>query len=219
MKYLLLFLLIGIATSQACLNCAGQCTAAGLCSGCDNGFLLDNSGTCGLYTPIEDCKIYDTITRGCSQCFPGSILQYGICQQLINNCNYSQTNNTDICSACNASYVLVNDINCYSSNISNCPMGSLPRILPISGQQYCQQFQIQNCAIPSQDISYCKVCLGGFQNINGVCNNITNQVSCPNNACKCQYYYYGNICYQFSIQGCLEASDNLYCDLCNNTLV
>jgi len=80
MKLIVLLILIGIAASQNCLNCANQCTRSGRCLSCDIGFNLDNTGTCGRYTPIEDCQIYDVTTRGCFQCFAGNLLQYSICQ-------------------------------------------------------------------------------------------------------------------------------------------
>lgn len=79
MKYFVLFLLIGIVSTQGCFNCPNQCGPNNICLGCDNGFFLDNTGSCGRYTPIEDCKIYDVTTGGCNQCFPGNLLQYGIC--------------------------------------------------------------------------------------------------------------------------------------------
>ncbi len=66
MKLLVLLLLTSIVTAQTCFNCATQCGANGKCLGCDNGFSLDNTGTCGRYTPIEDCKIYDALAGGCS---------------------------------------------------------------------------------------------------------------------------------------------------------
>ena len=66
MKLIVLFVLISIATAQSCINCASQCGPNGRCVVCDNGFFLDNVGSCGRYTPIEDCKTYDTQTGGCA---------------------------------------------------------------------------------------------------------------------------------------------------------
>lgn len=65
MKLIVLFALISIVTAQVCYNCASQCGQNGRCLGCDNGFYLDNTGSCGRYTPIEDCKTYDIKTGGC----------------------------------------------------------------------------------------------------------------------------------------------------------
>lgn len=148
MKLIVLFVLISIVTAQSCINCPSQCAPNGRCIACLNGFSLDNTGACGRYTPIEDCKTYDIQTAGCAECLPGSILQFGICQELIQNCNFTLTNNTEICSQCNNSFVLVDDIKCYSANTANCPAGSLPRVLESTGQAFCQKFELQRCSIP-----------------------------------------------------------------------
>jgi hypothetical protein len=66
MKLIVLFVLITIVTAQSCFNCASQCGPNNRCLGCNNGFFLDNTGACGRYTPIEDCKIYDVTTGGCN---------------------------------------------------------------------------------------------------------------------------------------------------------
>lgn len=73
MKLIVLLLVIGIAASQGCFNCANQCGPNEKCLGCDVGFLLNSVGSCGRYTPIENCKIYDITTRGCYECFPGNL--------------------------------------------------------------------------------------------------------------------------------------------------
>ncbi len=65
MKVYLLFLLIGLAFAQTCINCPADQCQNNKCISCNTGFFLDNFGTCGRYTPIEGCKFYDQINGGC----------------------------------------------------------------------------------------------------------------------------------------------------------
>lgn len=56
--------------------------------------------------------------------------------------------------------------------------------------------------------------------MNGVCFQLNSpSQSCNSNSCNCQKYLYNGICYNLNLQGCLSSADNLYCDLCNDTLV
>lgn len=66
MKLIFLLLLFAIAASQQCSTCPSQCGPNAKCLGCDFGFFLDNTGACGRFTPIEDCKTYDIQTGKCS---------------------------------------------------------------------------------------------------------------------------------------------------------
>lgn len=66
MKFIFLLLLLTIAASQQCSTCIQYCGPDGKCLGCDTGFFLDNTGACGRFTPIEDCKTYDSQTGKCS---------------------------------------------------------------------------------------------------------------------------------------------------------
>ena len=118
---IVLLVLLGITFSQQCQNCAPQmCISNSFCLGCEEGFLPDNTGSCRLYTPVEGCQQYNVQTGECYSCFPGHFLELNRCTSLLNNCNFTLSNNTDLCSQCNATYVLVNDIHCYSDNVANC---------------------------------------------------------------------------------------------------
>lgn len=69
MKLILLLLLVSITVAQQsdCLNCQSSCDATSKkCIECDSGFFLDSSGFCGSVQPIEQCKVYDSLTRKCA---------------------------------------------------------------------------------------------------------------------------------------------------------
>lgn len=140
MKVILLLLIVGLVASQQCSNCLANKCINNVCKECIQDYFIDTTGSCGRYTPIEGCKIYIQTTGKCIQCLPGRLLQAGRCLALIPNCNETLTNNINLCSKCNDTYVLVNDINCYSSQIENCPQGSLPRVLKSTSQPFCQKF-------------------------------------------------------------------------------
>lgn len=106
------------------------------CQICSSNLQLDDKGNCGLYTPIEGCSIYNSSTNGaqCSNCSAGYLLSQGICLNMIDNC--AVTSNINTCDQCSAGYVLVLYSNCFSSNVANCPLGSVPRT--VNGVPFCQ---------------------------------------------------------------------------------
>jgi hypothetical protein len=56
--------------------------------------------------------------------------------------------------------------------------------------------------------------------LNGVCFALNSPAqSCAGNSCQCQKYLFNGTCYDLQLSGCLKSADNLYCDLCNDTLV
>lgn len=132
---------------------------------------------------------------------------------MIPNCESTTDINT--CTSCKSGYVLIRYSNCFSQNISNCPMGSLPR--NVNGVSFCQQFDVLNCNNTSPDGLYCIQCNQGFTSINGRCFIVSNTINCPSGSCNCQGgYYFGDNCYMTQISNCLKTSDNIYCDLCND---
>lgn len=59
MKIFILLFLIGLVTSQQCINCPIDKCINNKCTECTSGFFIDSTGRCGRYTPIEGCKLYD----------------------------------------------------------------------------------------------------------------------------------------------------------------
>lgn len=184
------------------------------CLACSINLQLDDQGSCRLYTPIEGCRVYNSnTTGGCLSCDSKYILSSGICLLMIANC--ASTTNINTCDQCLPGFALIRFSNCYSTNVSNCPLGSLPRTL--NGVSYCQQFLIINCNQPALNSLSCITCSRGFTLINGICFPVQSTTPCQANACSCQGYYFNNLCYRIQQNNCLQTSDGVYCDLCNNT--
>lgn len=83
-----LFLLAILAAGQTVqTGCLVQVPGSLKCQICSSNLQLDDQGHCGLYTPIEGCKIYNsTASGGCSQCSPTFLLQGTICVPMLANC-------------------------------------------------------------------------------------------------------------------------------------
>ena len=69
-KYAFLFiLLIAYSSAQTCYKCKPQNCTGQVCTECENGFMLSSLGWCGLFTPIEGCRIYDVLNpTACKVC-------------------------------------------------------------------------------------------------------------------------------------------------------
>jgi len=184
------------------------------CQVCSPTLQLDDQGNCKIYTPIEGCNVYNSAsTGGCFTCAQTYLLSSGICLAMIPNC--LATTNINTCDQCMSDYTLIRYSNCYSTNVSNCGLGSLPRNL--NGVNYCQQFSIINCNQPSLNSLYCINCGQGYTQINGICFSVQSSTPCPNQTCSCKSTYFNNTCYTIQLNNCLRSSDGVYCDLCNNT--
>lgn len=112
-KYaLILILLLPLALSQNCYNCQpGACTANG-CTQCADGFMLSSQGWCGIFTPIEGCRIYDSLfTNRCTQCNPDRMLIESRCFIKPQNCQVSDKN--QLCMSCQPGFTLFKG-SCYT---------------------------------------------------------------------------------------------------------
>lgn len=209
----IIILLFNTASSQI-YGCLVAVPNSQQCQICAPGLELDDLGNCKLYTPIEGCWIFNSSTNGatCSTCNQGYLLSGGICLQMIANC--LTTANVNTCDQCKQNYTLVRYANCYSTNVTACPLGSLPRT--DNGVSFCQPFHILNCQANSLDGASCVTCAQGFTLINGVCFLVQNTIPCQNNNCGCQGAYFGNTCYSTQLTNCLQTTDNFYCTLCND---
>jgi len=155
------FVLALVATqlTTASSGCLLYETGTLKCQICSNNLQLDDLGNCKLYTPIEGCNVYSAAVNGaqCSTCAPGYLLSGGICLQVIANC--VATTNVNSCDQCAVGYVLVGYSNCFSTNITNCSSGSLPRT--VNGVSFCQKFIILSCTTLSLDGGSCTNCSQG----------------------------------------------------------
>jgi hypothetical protein len=131
---------------------------------------------------------------------------------MIANC--AATANVNTCDQCNTGYTLVRYSSCFNTNVSACLPGTLPRT--VNGLSFCQQYNVLNCQTSSLDGSSCATCAQGFTAINGVCFTVQSTVPCPGNSCNCKGAYFGNNCYTTQLPNCLQTSDNIYCNLCND---
>ena len=184
------------------------------CQVCSPGLQLDDQGNCRLYTPIEGCIVYNSSSTAssCVGCQSGFLLSGGICLQMIANC--LNTSNVDTCDKCSPNFVLVRYSNCFSTNVTACPLGSLPRA--VNSVSFCQRFNLLNCQTNSPDGTSCSVCNRGFTPINGVCFSVSSSVPCPGNSCNCQGAYFGDNCYSTQLANCLQTVDNFHCELCQD---
>lgn len=182
------------------------------CQVCSSALQLDDLGNCKLYTPIQGCLVYNSTNNGatCNNCTQGYLLSFGICLQMIPNCVATVDVNT--CDQCASGFALIRHSNCFSTNVTNCAPGTLPRT--VNGVSFCQQFDVLSCANLSTDGLSCATCSPGFTAINGRCFTVQNTIPCPANSCNCQGYYFSNSCYNVQLSNCLQSSDNIYCDLC-----
>ena len=131
---LAILLLLHLSTSQNNF-CAQQDPATLRCLSCNTGFELDNLGNCGLYTPIQGCRVFNSDpTLGCFSCFSQYLLTNGRCLQKLTNC--ASTTNVNTCDQCNTGYALIRYSSCLSTDIANCSKGSLPRT--VNGVSYCE---------------------------------------------------------------------------------
>lgn len=128
---LAIFLLVTLASSQS-QGCVVPVPGSLRCSVCDLSLQLDNEGYCKLYTPIEGCDIYNS-SGGCATCVSGFLLSSGICLTMLPHC--LETTSVDTCDSCASGYSLIRYSNCFSTNVDNCPLGSLPR--SPDGKSYC----------------------------------------------------------------------------------
>lgn len=131
---------------------------------------------------------------------------------MLPNCIQAVTVST--CDQCAQNYTLVRFSNCYSTDVSNCSLGSLPRT--VNGVSYCQVFSNLNCDFPSNDNSFCNTCNRGYTLINGICFLVRSAIQCAGNSCGCQGFYFNNTCYSVQISNCLQSRDGIYCDLCGD---
>ena len=70
---------------------------------------------------------------------------------MIENCKTTDAPNT--CDECEAGYVLERYSNCYSTDVENCPLGTLPRTT--NGSSFCQRYNLINCVRLSTDGRSC----------------------------------------------------------------
>lgn len=217
-KYTLLyFLLITCAVAQTCFKCKPQACSSKGCTDCDDGFMLNSQGFCGLYTPIEGCRVYNAADSSqCAQCTADRQLISARCYLKPDNC--AIVDQFRQCLACNSGFQLFKG-KCYSNQIQNCPMGSLPGYLPdspIPGAVLCQPLRAQNCPQTSSDIN--KICLNcdpGYTLLNGRCLNIISNISCPSNSCTCTNgFIFNQACYKIQIDKCTILRDPVYCQAC-----
>lgn len=131
---------------------------------------------------------------------------------MISNC--ASTSNVNTCEQCAPGYTLVRYSSCYSTNTTNCPLGTLPRT--VNGVSFCQVFNLLNCQTNAPDGLSCTTCSKGFTSINGVCFSVISTLPCPNNTCNCQGAYFAGNCYSTQLSNCLATTDNIYCTLCQD---
>lgn len=174
--------------------------------------MLSSQGLCGIFTPIEGCRIYDaSFTNKCQQCLDDRMLIDSRCYLKPENCELSDKNRQ--CLTCKAGFTLVRG-KCYTQQIQNCPKGSLP----ISG--YCQPLRAQNCQRVFGDDKICDACDPGYSLINGRCLRVTGSAPCANNRCSCNGgFIFEQNCYQIRIDKCTINRDAIYCAACERGFV
>lgn len=135
LKIILLFLTAQVAFMQSCLQC--KTCVDNRCEQCVSGFMLSSQGWCGIFTPIEGCRVYDYLASNrCLQCNSDRTLIDSRCYLKPENCKESDVYRE--CLRCSQGFTLLNG-RCYTQNIQNCPLGSLPL------GNYCQPLRAQNC--------------------------------------------------------------------------
>ena len=156
MKFVVFLILIVSISSQLCPDCQpGQCQLNNKCTLCANSYQLNDFGWCQKYTPIEGCSIYSAIgDHECVECLDQQLLINGRCHKFRPNC--IETSNIDLCEKCDDGFTLVNQRNCYFSDISNCPVGSIPR----SG--FCDPNFRENCQSYDNFNEICRSCQSGM---------------------------------------------------------
>ena len=88
MKIELLFLiLLTVSQSQVCNVARCQtCETPDRCSKCIRGYDVDDAGKCGLFTPVEGCRIYSSTRNQCAECQTQRMLIDGKCLKMPDNC-------------------------------------------------------------------------------------------------------------------------------------
>ena len=149
-QYAFLFiLLLTYAAAQNCYKCkVNNCTAQG-CNQCEDGFMLSSQAWCGLFSPIEGCRIYDALNpTNCRNCIAGRELINSKCYIQPDGCQLSDLRS---CLRCKNNYVLQRG-KCLTTQVQNCPIGSLPT------STFCQPLRAQNCIQISGDDKICSSC-------------------------------------------------------------
>lgn len=127
----------------------------------------------------------------CSTCQQGYVLQNNRCLPIPDFCASVDPNRR--CLKCQSGYKLYLGA-CFSENLANCPLGTLPNRVDL----FCQKVGPQNCIVdPTTNL--CGQCNAGFTPVNGRCLKVLNvPTSCPiaqANSCCPKGFVFNNLCY------------------------
>lgn len=116
-KLIVLLLTLQLAKSQSCLQC--KTCVNNTCQECTDGFMLSSQGWCGIFTPIEGCRIYDYLsTNRCLECNTDRTLIDSRCYLKPENCQVSDVYRE--CLTCSTGFTLFNG-KCYTRQTQACP--------------------------------------------------------------------------------------------------
>ncbi|EDR25918.1 protein serine/threonine kinase, putative [Entamoeba dispar SAW760] len=178
----ILLILMSHTYGSCDLNCI-KCER-NICTLCDDGFTLDNEGSCAQC--LDYCKICSSASiLTCNSCFPNYYLKDNSCIPCSNksNCQTCSTNSSE-CLVCEDGYYL-NEGECLSCSLKACKLcnsmtGECSSCLPgyyLDRDSCIECSNKENCKTCSTDSNKCLVCEDGYYPNEGEC------LSCSSKNC------------------------------------